>query len=162
MVKKKHEDTCVRGSDHCVLISEDSGVMEAQHHFRIIIFLAAVSCGELFYGRSSGRRHPRRAAIPQGHPVNPSMTMATYRFQPFVVRYGYRCLRRWWHHPQTNNPQEFGEYYSGRTTEREAVRLQDVPAKWRTTTTSNSTNSCCEYGVVNRQLQGWRDPRCQC
>ena len=47
MVKKNREEFCVRGSDHCVLVSDGSGVMEVHHHARASVFLVAVDCGEL-------------------------------------------------------------------------------------------------------------------
>ena len=37
----------VSGFDHRVLVSEGGGVMEAQHHTRISLFLVGGHCGEL-------------------------------------------------------------------------------------------------------------------
>ena len=44
VVKKNHEDICVRGSVYCVLVSEGSGMMEAQHHSRIITIMRGTFC----------------------------------------------------------------------------------------------------------------------
>ncbi|KAK2160640.1 hypothetical protein NP493_1632g00000 [Ridgeia piscesae] len=46
VVKENHDGVCVRGSDHWVLVSEASGVMEAHHHSRISLFLISVNSQE--------------------------------------------------------------------------------------------------------------------
>jgi len=47
MVEKNHQDICVGGSDHGVLVSEGGGVMEVQYLPRTNVFLVDVDCGEL-------------------------------------------------------------------------------------------------------------------
>ena len=94
-----------------------------------------------------------------------------------IVRYAYKFLIRWW--------------LRSISCSRLTVTIHNLSTPWRgwgaevqkrlfwlahsqgnyttvrcsvqmTTTKSSSATSCCEYGVLNRQLQGCREPRCLC
>ena len=49
VVQKNHEDICVRSSDLSILVSEGSGVMEAEYHPCLSLFLVVVDCEELMH-----------------------------------------------------------------------------------------------------------------
>ena len=127
VVKENHDGVCVRGSDHWVLVSEASGVMEAHHHSRISLFLVSVNCGSLT--RQILKTPPRRSALSQGHPVHPGRHNAAYRWWPRNTSCSRLTPYIVCQSPRKVAAREFREDYSGRTSEQEPIRLQDVPRK---------------------------------
>ena len=123
----------------------------------------------------SGRHNPRRSAIFQGCPAHPGPhTAASYSYQssPWdmpiscwsVVAMQHFLFSTDIYHPQSVKT-GWGTGVQRRLfwlDQRQRNRMTLRYSVQMTTTTSSSATSCCRYGVLDRQLQGWRELRWLC
>ena len=129
VAKENHEDVCVRGPEHCVLASEGSGVMGAQHHSRISPSRVAVNCGKLTRQIFWKRPRQKICLIPR---TPCTWHNAAYRWWPRSTSCSRLTPYIVYQSPRKVAARDFREGNSGRTSEREAIRLQDVPCKCAT------------------------------